>query len=122
MSAFKGKKSKISVEVTAELSGDDLVKTKESFRPKYKKLSVSVAKETMRRAGLSEDDSKRLTDEDIIKRDLVTWDELEDNDGKPLVYDAVARDEAMEIDGYHKALMCGWFLVQFNQDLTKAKN
>lgn len=122
MAAFKGKKDQITVSIVAEMTGDDMKKTKVRFRGTYKKLSVQDAKETMRRAHLDEDDSDRLTDEDIIARDLVSWSDLKDADEQLLPYDEEARDEAMDMDGYHKALMSGWFMVQFKTDPTKAKN
>lgn len=117
MAIFKGKKNEITLQVTAEMIGDNMAPIKVPFRVTYKKLPVSEAREVM---ALVKDE--KLTDENIMERYLVTWADLQGEDGEMIEFSPAARDEAMELDGYRKALVEGWMQVQFGRQAVRAKN
>lgn len=117
MAIFKGSKDEISLNVTAVVRGDYGREIKVPFVAKYKKLKVDAAK-----ALLLQVQNGELTDDDIIRENLVAWSGMPSADGGEVEYSPEMVEQAMNESEYREALVNGWMRAQFGRDSAKAKN
>ena len=117
MSIFKGAKDQIALKVTAQMMQDYGKVLKVPFVAVYKKLSPSEAKAVMERVQAEE-----IGDTEVVTEHLIEWRDMPGAEGADLDFSPEALAEALETDGYRRALVEGFMEVQFGRETVRRKN
>ncbi len=122
MGLLIGQRDRVTVKLTAVMIGDLGKDIKVTFKGTYKKLAVSEAQQLLNDLN---DDNTPVKDEDVITEHLLSWSEMpapEASESDTVAFSPEALAEALEVDGYRRALVEGFMAVQFGREFLKRKN
>ena len=122
MSILKGVKNQISVKVTAVLMQNYEKVVKIPFIATFTKLETQESDALSRALGeVTNLEAGELLIAEVVNA-LVDWRDLPASDGGTVDFSEEALDEMLKSDGYRKALIDGFTLVQFNKRVSLQKN
>ena len=111
---FKGSRESVLLPVTAHCMADGGSDAKVNFKVRYRRPAHTEVKE------LKELAANGLTDDELAKRLVITWQDVVDGNDQPIEYSAEALAEALETHGYREAIVRGACVVVFGKKETEA--
>lgn len=114
---FKGSRDSVQLRVTAKCPTDDSREIPIHFKARYRCPDQDERREIAEGAR-----DKTLTDDDIVDRLLIGWEDVKDKNDEPIEFTPENVSAAMQFPPYREALVEGAVQLVFGKEILRAKN
>ena len=110
LSTKKSYKRNIKIDVPQDMGKTE----RQTFVMEFKQLSVSETKDLIEEA-----QNERISDEDMLRRYVLGWDGIVDEDGNPLDFTTSNLEAVMDVPYVRKAIMAAFIEDVFGKEAVR---